>query len=310
LCFNYQHFLVLPPPSQLTVFLNLAIVYVVWGSTFLGVRYAIDVLPPLLTNTFRFLIGGIILFAFTLLRGHGIPKLKEWRSAAWVGLLLSGMGNSAVAYALKFMPTGLVALLVATLPAWMVVLDYLFFAKQKPSALTIFGLIVGLLGMYILLNPTATLNTQEVVLWPAALIFLGSISWAWGSLQSPYLTMPSQVQSTAIQMLAGGVFSLIMSLLLEPNALNTLPQMTAQTYWALAYLIFIGSFVGYSAYVWLINNAPPTLTATYAYVNPVVAMFLGWLFLNETLSQRTLIASVVILGGVILITVGRKKRPS
>lgn len=298
----------MPPPAQFKIFANLAIVYVVWGSTFLGVRYAIEVLPPLLASSIRFLLGGAILFVFTLLRGYVLPTFKQWRSAAWVGLLLSGIGNSAVAYALKFMPTGLVALLVATLPVWMVVLDYLFFSKQKPAILTTFGLVVGLFGMYILLNPTASLNRQEVVLWPALLVFLGSIAWAWGSIQSPYLSMPPQIQSTAIQMLAGGVFALTASLLVEPNGMATLSKMTTQTYLALTYLICIGSFVGYSAYVWLINHATPSLTATYAYVNPVVAMILGWFLLNETLSSRTLVASSIILGGVVLITLGQKKK--
>ena len=265
-------------------------------------------LPPLLASALRFLIGGSLLFSFTLLRGQSIPALKQWRSAAWVGLLLSGIGNCAVAYALKFMPTGLVALLVATLPAWMVVLDFLFFSKQKPSALTVVGLVVGLIGMYILLNPTATLTQREIPFWPAFLVFSGSIAWAWGSIQSPYLEMPSQVQSTAIQMLAGGIFALTVSLITEPNGYATIAQMTTQTYLAMTYLIFVGSFVGYSAYVWLINHAPPTLTATYAYVNPVVAIFLGWIFIGETLSTRSLIASAVVLGGVVLITLGRRRK--
>ena len=295
-------------PSQFKIFANLGIVYVVWGSTFLGVHYALDVLPPLLASALRFLIGGSLLFGFTLLRGQSIPALKQWRSAAWVGLLLSGIGNCAVAYALKFMPTGLVALLVATLPAWMVVLDFLFFSKQKPSALTVVGLVVGLIGMYILLNPTATLTQREIPFWPAFLVFSGSIAWAWGSIQSPYLEMPSQVQSTAIQMLAGGIFALTVSLITEPNGYATIAQMTTQTYLAMTYLIFVGSFVGYSAYVWLINHAPPTLTATYAYVNPVVAIFLGWIFIGETLSTRSLIASAVVLGGVVLITLGRRRK--
>lgn len=295
-------------PSQFKIFANLGIVYVVWGSTFLGVHYALDVLPPLLASALRFLIGGSLLFSFTLLRGQSIPALKQWRSAAWVGLLLSGIGNCAVAYALKFMPTGLVALLVATLPAWMVVLDFLFFSKQKPSALTVVGLVVGLIGMYILLNPTATLTQREIPFWPAFLVFSGSIAWAWGSIQSPYLEMPSQVQSTAIQMLAGGIFALTVSLITEPNGYATIAQMTTQTYLAMTYLIFVGSFVGYSAYVWLINHAPPTLTATYAYVNPVVAIFLGWIFIGETLSTRSLIASAVVLGGVVLITLGRRRK--
>lgn len=292
--------------SSVKLWVNLLLVYIVWGSTFLGVRYAIEVLPPLMTNTIRFLIGGTIFFVFTLLKGYGIPSLKQWLSAAWVGVLLSGIGNCAVAYAIGFMPTGLVALLVATLPGWMVGLDYYFFAKQKPSWITVVGLGLGLVGMYILLNPLGQLSNREIPLFPAFLVFIGSITWAWGSLQSPYLEMPPRMQTTAIQMLGGGVFSLILSLLLEPTGVAALSKIDDRTYAALAYLIIMGSFVGYSAYVWLLHHAPPTLTATYAYVNPVVAVILGWIFVNEKLSNRSLIASLVVLVGVVLISVGRK----
>jgi len=291
-------------PNSIKLWVNLLLVYVVWGSTFLGVRYAIEVLPPLLTNAIRFLVGGILFFLFTLLRGYGFPTLKQWLSAAWIGVLLSGVGNCVVAYAIGFMPTGLVALLVATLPGWMVGLDYYFFAKQKPSWFTVLGLIVGLVGMVILLNPFGQLAHREIPLFPAFLVFVGSITWAWGSLQSPYLDMPPQMQTTAIQMLGGGVFSLIMSLFLEPDGFSSIPKMTTNTYLALGYLIVMGSFVGYSAYLWLLHHAPPTLTATYAYVNPVVAMILGSIFINEQLSGRSLVASLVVLTGVILITVG------
>lgn len=292
--------------SSVKLWVNLLLVYIVWGSTFLGVRYAIEVLPPLMTNTIRFLIGGTIFFVFTLFRGYGIPSLKQWLSAAWVGVLLSGIGNCAVAYAIGFMPTGLVALLVATLPGWMVGLDYYFFAKQKPSWITVVGLGLGLVGMYILLNPLGQLSNREIPLFPAFLVFIGSITWAWGSLQSPYLEMPPRMQTTAIQMLGGGVFSLILSLLLEPTGVAALSKIDDRTYAALAYLIIMGSFVGYSAYVWLLHHAPPPLTATYAYVNPVVAVILGWIFVNEKLSNRSLIASLVVLVGVVLISVGRK----
>ncbi|AYQ31656.1 EamA family transporter [Runella sp. SP2] len=292
--------------SSLKLWVNLLLVYVIWGSTFLGVRYALETLPPLLTNTIRFLVGGVLLFAFTLLRGYGIPSLKQWLSAAWVGVLLSGIGNCAVAYAIGYMPSGLVALLVATLPGWMVGLDYYFFARQKPSWITVLGLGVGLVGMYILLNPFGQEHTREIPLWPAFMVFIGSITWAWGSLQSPYLDMPPRMQTTAIQMLGGGVFSLIMSLALEPKMSESLSHMTTQTYFSLAYLIVMGSFVGYSAYVWLLHHAPPTLTATYAYVNPVVAIILGALFIHEVPSSRSLVASAVVLAGVVLITLGRR----
>jgi drug/metabolite transporter (DMT)-like permease len=296
--------------SQKTkIFIALGVVYVVWGSTYLGVKFAIDVLPPMLISCTRFLIGGSLLFLFTLLRGDRFPSMQHIRNAAFIGVLLSGVGNCAVAYALQTMPSGLVALLVATLPAWMILLDFLFFSKEKPSFLGSTGLVLGLVGMVFLLNPTQNIGQREVAILPALVVFGGSIAWAFGSIKSPYLSLPKSLQSTAIQMTVGGCFSLIMSFIFEKNQINALQSMTQQTYLAMIYLIVVGSYVGYTAYVWLINNAPPQLTATYAYVNPVVAIFLGWIFLNERLTSRTLMASAIILSGVVLMTLGRKRKP-
>lgn len=291
------------------IFIALGIVYVVWGSTYLGVKFALNVLPPMLISCTRFLIGGSLLFLFTLLRGQGMPTLQETRNAAFIGVLLSGVGNCAVAYALMKMPSGLVALLVATLPAWMILLDFLFFSHAKPTVIGTIGLVLGLVGMAVLLNPSQQVGSQEVPVFPALIVFAGSVAWAFGSLKSPYLVLPNSLQSTSIQMLVGGCFSLMMSLVFENNQLQAFQNMTTETYLAMFYLVLIGSYVGYTAYVWLINHAPPQLTATYAYVNPVVAILLGWLFLDERLTSRSMLASAIILAGVVMMTVGRKRKP-
>lgn len=291
------------------IFIALGIVYVVWGSTYLGVKIALHTLPPMLISCTRFLIGGSLLFAFTLLRGQGMPTLQETRNAAFIGVLLSGVGNCAVAYALMKMPSGLVALLVATLPAWMILLDFLFFSNQKPSIIGAIGLVLGLVGMAVLLNPSQRIGQQEVPILAALIVFLGSIAWAFGSLKSPYLVLPNSLQSAAIQMVVGGCFSLTMSLIFEENQLQSFQNMTTETYLSMFYLVIIGSYVGYTAYLWLINHAPPQLTATYAYVNPVVAIFLGWIFLDERLTSRSILASAIILAGVVMMTLGRKRRP-
>ncbi|RYU92810.1 EamA family transporter [Emticicia agri] len=290
----------------------LGLVYVVWGSTFLGMKYAIEVLPPMMVSCLRFLTGGLLLFVFTLWKGYGIPNMAQIKGAVLVGIMLSGIGNCTVAFALRFMPSGLVALLVATLPAWMIMLDFWFFSKTKPTLIGLIGLVVGLFGMVYLLDLTnpAHADAREVAIFPALLVFAGSVAWAYGSLKSPYLTLPKPIQSTAIQMIAGGLFSLTMSLLFEDNHIKAIKNMTLETYMAVIYLIVIGSYVGYSAYLWLINNAPPQLTATYAYVNPVVAFFLGWIFKGELLTTRSLIASAIVLIGVILMTIGRRKTAS
>ena len=291
------------------IYIALGIVYIVWGSTYLGVKFALHTLPPMLVSCTRFLIGGSLLFAFTLLRGQGMPTLQETRNAAFIGVLLSGIGNCAVAYALMKMPSGLVALLVATLPAWMILLDFLFFSNEKPSIIGTIGLVLGLVGMAVLLNPSQQVGQQEVPVFPAVIVFLGSIAWAFGSLKSPYLVLPNSLQSTAIQMVVGGCFSLTMSIIFEKNQLQAFQNMTTETYLAMIYLVFIGSYVGYTAYVWLINHAPPQLTATYAYVNPVVAIFLGWIFLDERLTSRSMLASSIILAGGAMMTLGRKRPP-
>jgi drug/metabolite transporter (DMT)-like permease len=287
--------------------LALGLVYVVWGSTYLGVKYALDVLPPILISCIRFLVGGFVLLTFLLLKHKKLPTKKQIINASFIGILLSGIGNCSVAYAISQMPSGLVALMVATLPAWMIVLDILFFNGKKTSTLANIGLVLGLAGMAYLLNPFTKADIREIALLPSLFILVGSITWAYGSIKSPHLDLPSPLYSTAIQMLAGGVFGGIMSFLVEKNQLQAIQNMTHQTYLAMIYLIFIGSFVGYTAYVWLVNNAPTQLTATYAYVNPVVAIFLGWIFLSEKLTSRSLTASVIILIGVILMTLGRKK---
>lgn len=298
--------------NSLPVYLNLLVIYLVWGSTFLGVRYALEVLPPILASSLRFLVGGVILLLIAVLwrlaKGMRpvLPNGRQTLGAVQVGVMLVGVGNTALSYAIKFMPTGIVALLVATLPIWTVVLDFLLFSKLRPHKLTVTGLLLGIFGMAVLLNPFSGLNTSDLVWFPAVLVLIGSVSWAYGSLRAPHLTMPPPLQSTAIQMLAGGIFALIISTFTEPDAWEAISRMNLRTYLAMGYLIFIGSFLGYSSYNWLMRNASPALVSTYAYVNPVVAIILGWLFLNESLSGRTLTASAIILTGVVLITLGRR----
>jgi drug/metabolite transporter (DMT)-like permease len=261
----------------------------------------------MLISCTRFLIGGSLLMAFTLLRGQSMPTPQETRNAAFIGVLLSGVGNCAVAFALMKMPSGLVALLVATLPAWMILLDFLFFSNEKPSIIGIFGLVLGLVGMAVLLNPSEQIGQQEIPVLAALIVFIGSIAWAFGSLKSPYLVLPNSLQSTAIQMMVGGCFSLTMSIIFEKNQLQAYQNMTNETILAMIYLVLFGSYVGYTAYVWLINHAPPQLVATYAYVNPVVAIFLGWIILDERLTFRSILASAIILAGVIMMTLAQKR---
>lgn len=290
------------------LFTALFLVYTIWGSTYLGVKYAIRELPPLLLTGVRFGLGGSLLFIFTLLRGQKFPVKKQLIGSAFLGILLTGIGTSSVAYAILYIPSGIVALLVAMLPLWVFVLDFFFFSKKKPSLLSGAGLILGTVGIFSLLNPFETSVLEEAIpLFPVFIIFVGSIIWGYGTLIGKDTSQVNGLQGIAVQMFAGGVIAILLSLLLEDYDLSIFTQIHSTTVWAMVYLIFIGSYIGYSAFVWLMNNAPPVLTSTYAFVNPVVALLLGYFFVNETFSQRSLIASVIIIAAVILMTLGRRR---
>lgn len=290
------------------LFIALFLVYTVWGSTYLGVKYALDVLPPLLLTGIRFGLGGLLLFLFTLIRGQGLPNKKEFFGSSYLGILLSGIGTSCVAYAILYIPSGIVALLVALLPLWVFLLDFFLFSKKKPSVLSSLGLFLGTVGIFSLLNPfDQSVLEAAIPIFPVLVVFVGSIAWGYGTLIGQQTPQVNGLQGIAVQMFAGGVLAIILSLFLENYTWTILAAIDKTTFWAITYLIFIGSYVGYTAFVWLMNNAPPILTSTYAFVNPVVALFLGWFFVNETFTHRSLIASLIIIFAIILMTLGRRR---
>lgn len=289
------------------LFLNLLLVYIIWGSTYLGVKIALTDLPPMWLTTLRFLTGGAILWLFSLTKDK-LASFEEIRGSSLIGIFLTGLGTSSIAYSVRFIPSGVVALLVAMLPLWIFFLDFFFFSKTKPSSLSLLGISTGTLGIILLFNPFHLVNQETLPFWPFLAVVFGSVSWAWGSLISSRTTQAKGTQGIAIQMVSGGLIALIISLFTESDQLNLTIHMSRNTYVALAYLIFIGSFIGYSAYVWLINNAPPLLTSSYAFVNPVVAILLGYFWINEKLSESMLLASAVILSGVVMMTLGRRKK--
>ncbi|MGX5819184.1 EamA family transporter [Chitinophaga lutea] len=288
----------------------LALVYVLWGSTFLGVKIGTEILPPFLLSGLRFLLAGSLMLAWGLWREKK-PSLRECANAALVGVLLIGIGNATVALALSVMPSGMVAMLIATLPAWIIILDWLFFARRMPSALTFAGLLMGFAGLYYIFDPLSIFHApppeaKHVPLWPIPLLMLGCVAWAYGSLKSPRMQMPTPAVSSAIQMLAGMGSTFALSLCLEQGQGEALAAMNTRVWTAIIYLVTCGSLVGFTAYTWLVNNAPPQLTATYAYVNPVVAIFLGWLVLDERLSGHAMIGSAIVIAGVVLMTLKKK----
>lgn len=291
----------------------LGLVYIIWGSTYLGMKIGTETVPPFLLSAMRFILAGTIMLSFGLWREKEIPTRKQWLNAGLIGLLLIGMGNSGVALAVKYMPSGLVALFIAALPAWFIALDWAFFSKERPKPLTLWGLVLGFVGLFYIFDPfhlfssPATNGAPAYPLWPIPVLTVGSIAWALGSLLSPRLDTPKQLTSSGIQMLAGMTSSIILSYFLERHDWHTIETMTVRAWSAIGYLVVFGSLIGYTAYSWLVNNAPAHLTSTYAYVNPVVAIFLGWLVVDEVLTLQSVIGSVIVIGGVVLMTVGNKK---
>lgn len=289
------------------VLIAFACIYFIWGSTFLGIRIAIDTLPPLLMCAVRLLSAGLMLLVWARATGASWPKGAELRNAAIVGVLLPAIGNGSVTLGTTHVPSGLVALLVATIPLWMALLGSFGPGAIRPSAQAVAGLGLGLAGIALLLGPSLAHAAQAE--FPAAWALIpiaGALSWSWGSLWSRRVRMPaSPLASTGVGMLSGGAFLLIVSAVAGEFARFDLARVTWMSVAALAYLSVFGSVVGFSAYLYLLRHVPPTLVATYAFVNPIVAMALGWMFAHERLSARSLSAAALVLVAVVLITTAR-----
>jgi drug/metabolite transporter (DMT)-like permease len=285
----------------LHVALALGAVYVIWGSTYLAILFAIETIPPFLMAGARYLTAGTVLYLWARFRGAPRPSLVHWRSALIVGAFLLLAGNGGVVWAEQYVESGLAALLISTEPLWIVLLVWLRPGGKKPGLRVIAGLVLGFLGLMLLVRPGS--GGGGVNLLGAAVLGLASLSWAWGSLYGQRAKLPeSPLLTTGIQMLAGGGLLCLASLVTGEPGRFELAQVSAKSLLALGYLVVFGAIVAFTAYVWLLRVASPVLVSTYAYVNPVVAVLLGWAFASEPLTAGTLAAAAVILTGVALIT--------
>jgi drug/metabolite transporter (DMT)-like permease len=298
---------------SLPVWLPLLVVYLVWGSTYLGIREAIRTMPPMLMASARFLAAGAILYLFAVRRGGATeraedrPGFREWRSAAIVGTLLFAGGNGGVVWAETRVPTGVVALLVATVPLWMVLLDRIGFGR-KPTWREVLGVTVGFGGMILLIGAPGGRPSSRIDVLGALVVVFGALCWATGSLYSRAAPHPRRLLVGAgMQMLCGGVSLAVLGIIGgEPGRLHP-SQISMGSWVGLVYLIVFGSLIAFSAYTWLLRHVRTTLVATYAYVNPVVAVALGWAALGERLTVRTAVAGAVILVAVALIVTARAR---
>jgi len=278
-------------------------VYIVWGSTYLAIRYAIETLPPLLFSGTRFMVAGLMLYGWARLRGAAKPEPANWRLAFIIGGLLLLGGNGAVVLAERSVPSGLTALLIATEPLMVVLLDWARPGGLRPTGRVALGLALGMIGMFILIGPASLAGANEVNLAGAAWLIAATISWAAGSLYvARTRTRLSPTLFAGMQMIAGGALLFIAGVLHGETHGFVLAAVSLRSLTSLVYLILFGSLVAFTSYSWLLRVTPPSLAATYAYVNPIVAVLLGWAFAGESISLRTMVAAAVIVAAVILIT--------
>jgi len=291
------------------IWIALLAVYLVWGSTYLVIRFAVETLPPFLSAGLRFMVSGGILLLWRYAAGDALPSRRQWRSAAIVGTLLLLGGNGLVCWAEQTVPSGIAALMIGAVPMFLVVADALRPRGVKPTGRVITGLAIGFCGIYVLVGPSDfSFGLQWNALGVAALLLAGPL-WAIGSVYSKTADLPkSALMTTGAEMLTGGLSLMVASGLSDELTGFSFTQVSTHSWLALAYLTAIGSMVGFVAYIWLLQNAPIPLVATYAYVNPLVAVFLGNWFAQEPLTPRILSAAAIIVGAVIFINRAPKFR--
>ena len=296
---------------KLRIWAALIAVYICWGSTYLAIRFAVATMPPFLMAATRFLIPGAILFIWRRASGDQGPTRLEWRSAAIVGALLLLLGNGSVVWAEQRVVSGIAALLVSTSPLWMVVIDAVRPGGRRPSWQTVAGVLIGFFGILLLVGPLGLAgNRQSIDPLGLAVLLMGAFFWAVGSLYNRGARLPaSPLLGTGMEMLAGGAGLLILGTLTGEWSQVQLSAITARSLWSLAYLIVFGSLIGYASYTWLLRNAPTPLVSTYAYVNPLIAVFIGSLLAQEPLNARILLSALVIIGAVALINTSRMAAP-
>jgi drug/metabolite transporter (DMT)-like permease len=277
-------------------------VYIIWGSTYLAIRFAVDTLPPFLMAGVRFLIAGTILYTFMASRGTPAPKRIHWRSALIIGAVRLLAGNGGVVWAEQRVPSGMASLLVAIVPLWIVLIDWLRPGGSRPGIPVIIGLLVGLAGIGLLVIGGDD-SSQPIDLLGIGSLLIATICWAIGTHYARSAPLSSSsLQTTAMEMLCGGALLLGVGTVTGEWGRLDVSKISLTSVVAVGYLIVFGALVAYTAYTYLINHAPPARAATYAYVNPVVAVFLGWLFRGEPLTIRTVIAAAIIIGSVVIIT--------
>lgn len=292
--------------SRAQILAAFASIYLVWGSTYLAIRYAVETIPPFLMGGIRFLISGSMLYLWARSRGVSRPTRLHWRNAIIAGAFLLLGGNGAVVWAEQFVPSGLTALLVSILPFWLVIIEWVRPPRRRPSGSVVVGLVLGFVGIIVLVGPSEVGGHGDVSPLGALVLILGSLSWAIGSFWSRDAELPeSGLLTTGMEMLGGGVLLLIVGAVTGELSQFDIHRISNASAVGLIYLITFGSLIGFTSYIWLLDKVSPARLGTYAYVNPIVAVLLGWAIAGERLSIRTGVAAAIVICAVALITTAR-----
>lgn len=289
---------------QSRVIIAFACVYLIWGSTYLAIRFTIETLPPFLSAGIRSLLAGLILYAVARRRSKEKITREHWQSAFIIGGLLILGGNGSVVWAQRYIPSGVAALFIAITPLWMVLLQWLWQRGKRPSAGILFGIGLGVLGVWLLMAP----DSQDLSSFPfhigAALVLLfASLSWAIGSVYSRKAPLPaSPFLSTGMQLMAGGILLALAGFVRGEAATLNPAAFSLKSIAAFVYLVLAGSLIGFTAYIWLLKNVGVAKASTYAFVNPIVAVFLGYALAGEKLTSQTALAACFVIIAVIVIT--------
>ena len=287
--------------SPALIWTALSAVYLIWGSTYLAIRFTVETFPPFLSAAARFIISGAVLYLCRRLCGDAAPSRYEWHSATVIGILLLVGGNGAVVWAARYIPSSLAALLVATCPLWMLLFDFLRPGGGKPGPQALLGILIGFGGAVLLIGWSANGTTPNSLVGAVVVVF-GSLFWAAGSIYGKTAKLPSSpLLITGMEMLSGGAALLVIALLVGELGTFDLAQVSSRSAIGWLYLTVIGP-IAFVAYSWLLRNAPIPLISTYSYVNPLVAILLGYFLGKEILAVRVLLAAGLIIGSVVLVS--------
>lgn len=279
-----------------------AAVYIVWGSTYLAIRFSIETLPPFLMAATRFIVAGFILFAFTYPKSEEKITFQHLKSTAIIGLCLLLGGNGGVVWAELYVPSGLTALLVSTVPVWVVIITWFFPHEHRNQTKNVIGVLLGFTGLFFLVSPESIISGSGVDLTATLVLLAATLSWSAGSVYTGRAVLPQTgLLATSLEMIFGGIGLLLLSTVTGELANFDPSSVSMKSFLAFLYLIGFGSLIGFTAYIWLLHHTTPSKATTYAYVNPVVAVFLGWLIAGEEITLKIIVAAAIIITAVIII---------